>query len=92
MNAIGIYVLAAHRILARVWADTRDQASLTGIRWLYSEEGSLAFFAFATRSETAPPELRGLVWDIFLLQCEIAARKAGWCPELEPQPVHAENA
>lgn len=81
MNAITATRPVAMQILADIWSNSRNHASLSAVRWFYSEAGSEAFIAFACRlfdgSDAA------LSRAIFALQVEIAARKAGWCPELD---------
>jgi hypothetical protein len=88
MNAIAARVSEALPILASVWSNSRSQACFTAVKWLYSPSGAEAFIDFAIRMEMMPESAHHLVREIFQLRCEIAARQAGWCPELET-PAHA---
>lgn len=88
MNAITARVRDALDILAVVWPNGSDKPSVTGVRWLYSAGGAPAFLAYCERAARAPEHLQPLVREIFALEAEIAARREGWCPELEPQPSH----
>jgi hypothetical protein len=87
MNAITARVREALPILASVWGNSRNQASFGAVRWLYSPTGAEAFIDFAVRMEMMPERALPLVREIFRLHCEIAARRAGWCPELDA-PEH----
>ncbi len=86
MTTIVPHMREARRLLGNVWAGNSKGPALAAVAWLYGDEGAEPLLTFASRMETASEDLKPLVRDIFQLQCEIAARKAGWCPELEPQP------
>jgi len=82
MNAITARISEALSILTLVWGSSRNQPSLTAMKWFYSAPAAEAFIDFALRL-AATPERASTIREIFTLRCEIAARKAGWCPELD---------
>lgn len=89
MTATTPEVSEAFRIMSKLWGNRYNLASATAAKWFFSEGGAEAFMPFLFQMRRGPEELKPLAREVFALQVEIAARKAGWCPELPAQPMHA---
>lgn len=71
------------------------------MRWLFDDAGSCAFTRYVERmlmgkalAEARSPlgeVLMSLTRQVFALEVEIAARRAGWCPELKGPPTDTDD-
>lgn len=90
MNAITAQLEQAKQILRSVWSTGSGVTALAAWKWFYSEQGAVPFIKFAFRMFYGPECLRPLAREAFSLEVEIAARQAGWCPEPDAPPLHAD--
>jgi hypothetical protein len=82
-------IRSASRIRDDIWCSEPGKSAILGRVWFKTYEGEQALCAFMLgMNETTTEAASLLVMRVFQLQCEIAARKAGWCPELPPGPPH----
>lgn len=87
MQPLTYFLPQARDHVRSLWSLDGTRMASQAIKWLYSEEGAAAYIFWVSQmldSMTAKEEWRSdLATQIFRLQAEIAARREGWCPELE---------
>lgn len=84
MYDMNVLIASSKRIRDSIWSADFDTPSRSAREWWKGSDGVDALARFLRcMYEAATDAERLLVMAIYAMRVEIAARRAGWCPEME---------